>query len=399
MAIWSNLAGTVTGYIRLGLTGPRLKNSAGELAVRNAGDTAYAKAQIADGTAANHAVSKGQLDTKQPLDATLTAIADESIGAFSYRNKIINGKMEIAQRGTSFPAIANGTYSLDRWKYLNTSTAVVTASQQFDVPSNEFQNSLRVAVTTADTSIAAGDFSFLVQAVEGYNARDLLGRTFTISFWARSSKTGTHCVSLSNSATDRSYVAEYAINTANTWEFKSITVSGGLTTAGTWGWANGIGVETRFALAAGPSFQTTAGAWQTGNFLATANQVNCLDTIDNIFAITGVQLEVGSVATPFEHRPIGVESALCQRYYLNMGGVVLSPCGTAGSGQPVTPVWYPFPVHMRASPTINVPASGGINIDSATATASALGIVARIIINSAGYGYADFTFNNASAEL
>ena len=230
------------------------------------------------------------------------------------RNKIINGKMEIAQRGTSFAAIASGAYSLDRWIFGNTSAAVITASQQGDNPTAEFQNSLRLAVTTADTSIAAADLCRISQRIEGFNARDLIGRTFVLSFWARSSKTGTHCVHFSNSGGDRSYVAEYTISTANTWEYKTIPVSGGLISAGAWDWANGNGLSVNFTLAAGSNFHTTAGAWQTGNFLATANQVNCLDTVGNVFAITGVQLEVGSVATPFEHRPIGVELALCQRY-------------------------------------------------------------------------------------
>lgn len=233
------------------------------------------------------------------------------------RNKLINGKMDISQRGASFPAAAFGAYTLDRFAYLGAATsAVVTFSQQSDVPSsNEFQNSLRVAVTTADTSIAAGDVAYVTQPVEGFNARDLIGRTFTLSFWVRSSKTGTHCVSFRNGAPDRTFIAEYTVSAANTWEYKSVTVSGGLITAGTWNWTNGVGLYVGWALAAGTTFQTTAGAWQTGTFLATSNQVNCLDSTSNIFAITGVQLEPGSVATPFEHRPFGAELALCQRYY------------------------------------------------------------------------------------
>lgn len=235
------------------------------------------------------------------------------------RNKIINGKMEIAQRGTSFAAIASGAYSLDRWVPFNTSAAVYTVSQQSDAPSdNEFQNSLRVAITTADASIAAGDQVVLRQWIEGYNARDLIGRTFTVSFWVRSSKTGVHCVAPKNTGGDRSYVFEYTVSAANTWEKKTLTLNSGLITAGTWNWTNGQGLALDFTLAVGSTFQTTANAWQTGNFFATSNQVNCLDTVGNIFAITGVQLEVGSVATSFEHRPYGVELALCQRYYYRM---------------------------------------------------------------------------------
>lgn len=269
------------------------------------------------------------------------------------RNKIINGKMEIAQRGTSFAAIASGAYSLDRWWIGNTSSAVATVSQQSDVPSsNEFQSSLRVAITTADTSIAAGDIFGVVQTIEGYNVRDLIGKTFTVSFWVRSSKTGIHCLALRNAnGTDRSYILEYTISAANTWEYKSVVVSGGLITAGSgWNWTNGGGLQAYFVLACGTTFQTTAGAWQTGNFFATSNQVNCLDSNTNIFAITGVQLEVGSVATPFEHRPIGAELALCQRYYEQAAMYI--PDAAA------LPTNFFYKVTKRANPTVTCAAAG-----------------------------------------
>lgn len=270
---------------------------------------------VPDATNASEPVGTRPISTAAPEFRALKQRVNQLVTGMG-KNKIINGKMEIAQRGTSFAAVvADVTYSLDRWQLGNISTAVYTLSQQSDVPSsNEFQSSLRIAVTTADTSIAAGDQAFIQQRIEGFNARDLIGRTFTVSFWVRSSKTGTHCLALRNSAFNRSYVAEYTVNSANTWEQKSVTVSGGLITAGTWDWTNGIGVGVAWTLAAGATFQTTSGAWQPGDFLATSAQVNCLDTIGNIFAITGVQLEVGSVATPFEHRPFGVELALAQRY-------------------------------------------------------------------------------------
>jgi hypothetical protein len=298
------------------------------------------------------------------------------------RNKIINGKMEIAQRGTSFAGVTTGAYRLDRWSMGFSSTAVVTVTQQADAPSNnEFQYSHRIAVTTADTSIAAGDLMTLVQPIEGYNVRDLIGKTFTLSFWVRSSKTGTHCVRFANSNFDRSYVAEYTVSAANTWEQKSITVSGGLITAGTWDWTNVAGLRVEFTLAAGTTFQTTAGAWQTGNFIATSNQVNCLDTIGNIFAITGVQLEVGSVATPFEHRPYTTELQFCQRYYYS--GVVHNVTQAIG----VSP-FHTHPVTMRAAPTITATLlSGGTTV---YATASN-GVVGHRYFPNGGSGGTDYT--------
>ena len=293
---------------------------------------------------------RAELGTNDDI-TSLGAVTSINGGQFGLRNKIINGKMEIAQRGTSFAGFTAG-YSLDRWQVYLAGSVVATVTQQADAPSgDEFQSSYRYAVTTADASIAAGDYAIIRQSVEGYNARDLIGRTFTLSFWVRSSKTGAHCIVLQNSGSDRSYVSEYTINAANTWEKKSITVSGGLVTAGTQNWTTGVGVSVSWALAAGTTAQTTANAWQTGSFLATANQVNCLDTIGNIFAITGVQLEVGSVATPFEHRPYGMELALCQRYYSRVVSLTGICAGAATFGAAIV-----YPVEMRASPTFSLSA-------------------------------------------
>lgn len=325
------------------------------------------------------------------LGASLNNVSAVNGGQLAgIRNKIINGKMDIAQRGTSFPGLTGtiGAYTVDRFLYGANLAATVTVSQQLDAPpNNEFQNSLRVAVTTADTAIAAADFAVLNQRIEGFNARDLIGKTFTLSFWVRSSKTGIHCASLKNSAGDRSYVAEYSIVTANTWEYKTVTVAGGLITAGTWNWTTGIGIQVEWALAAGTNTYTTPNAWQTSNSNATASQVNCMDTIGNIFAITGVQLEVGAVATPFEHRPIGAELALCQRYYEKSYDVGVVP-GTGGNlsgyaaygwnsiNRPLNSV--AFAVEKRISATVfiynsNSGASGTMrNADAATDVASSV---------------------------
>ena len=276
----------------------------------------------------NGIITPAELSTGAPSwDAqyNLTNVASVNNGALAgMRNRIINGAMTVAQRGSSFPALTNpgNTSTLDRWIWSQTGAMVCTVSQSSDVPNDTFQFSYKVDVTTADTSIAAGEYATIIQAIEGYNVRDLIGTTFALSFWVKSPKTGIHCVSFRNDRApfpDRSYIKEYTVATANTWEYKTVTVSGGLITAGTWNWTNGIGLDVLFTLGAGTTTQTTADAWQTGNFLATANQVNCMDNTANNFFITGVQLEPGPVATPFERRPIGAEVALCQRYYQQTG--------------------------------------------------------------------------------
>lgn len=270
------------------------------------------------------------------------------------RNRIINGDMRIAQRGTSFAAL--NTYGLDRWVFGPTGAMVCTISQDTDVPNNTFQSSLKVDVTTADASIAAGDVAQLAQRIEGYNVRDLISTTFTLSFWVKSPKTGTHCVGFRNGTADRSYVKEYTVSAANTWEYKTLTVSGGLITAGTWDWTNGIGLRVSFTLACGTTFQTTADTWQTGNFIATANQVNVMDSTTNDFYLTGVQIEPGTVATPFERRSYGQELALCQRYF--QLGAAYGWGYTGGTGNTRTASAH-LPVTMRVTPSVVFLASSG----------------------------------------
>lgn len=299
------------------------------------------------------------------------------------RNKIINGAMEVSQRGTSFAAVANITYTLDRFVWAQVGAMVVTINQSTDVPDNTFQNSLHVDVTTVDSSLAGGDYAFIGHRVEGYNVRDLIGNTFTLSFWVKSSKTGTHCVGLRNSGADRSYVMTYTVSVADTWEFKTLTLSGGLITAGTWNWTTGIGLNIGFVLAVGTDLQTTANAWQTGNFVGTSAQVNVMDNTANNFYITGIQLEIGPVATPFERRPIGSEFALCQRYYQK------SYATHSSSG---TEFVY-LKSSMRGTPNLTVTTTGGAAV---TASGGSYTNQDGFRVGSTGAG--DFTWT-ASSEL
>jgi hypothetical protein len=252
------------------------------------------------------------------------------------KNYIINSDMRIAQRGTSFVSPVDGVYTLDRYQYGKIGAMTHTVSQDADVPTVAqagylFQNSLRLNLTAADTSIAVSDFTSFRQKVEGYNWASLAQKDFTLSFWVKATLTGTYCVSFRNSGNDRSYVAEYTINAINTWEKKTINVPASPAT-GTWNYTNGVGLAVDFTLAAGTNLQTTAGSWQTGNFIATSNQVNGVNTGATDFRLTGVMLCEGTLDDP-EFTTFGkdFESELraCQRYCEVFGAF-----GTA-SGRPL----------------------------------------------------------------
>ena len=229
--------------------------------------------------------------------------------------------MRISQRGTSFAAVATATYTLDRWKYVKSGAMVHTITQDTDVPTLSesgylFQNSLRLNLTTPDTAIAAGDFALVQQPIEGFNWTNLAQKYFVISFWVKATATGIYTIGLQNSGVDRAYVGEYTINTTNTWEYKSVLVSPS-PSAGTWNYTNGVGLYVQWVLAAGTTFQTTAGAWQTGDFFSSANQVNGVNTGATDFRVTGVMINEGIVAAPFKlfGESIGGELEACQRYY------------------------------------------------------------------------------------
>lgn len=280
-----------------------------------------------------------------PAGSVTPAQLANSGSELGMRNRIINGDMRIGQRGISFSGITN-SYALDRFLYSSATTAVVNITQSNDVPAGSgLQYSMRATIGTADTSIAADDHSVINQMIEGFNVADLVGVPITVSFWVKSSKTGTHCFRLRNAGGDKSYVTEYTVSASNTWEKKSITVPGGLITSGTWNFTNGVGLILSWVLATGSTYQTsTTSAWVNSNSFGTANQVNCLDGVGNVFAITGIQVEKGLVATPFDFRPYSVELAMCQRYFITFFMVI----ETGGLHQTVT-----FPVTMRTTPTIS----------------------------------------------
>lgn len=319
------------------------------------------------------------------------------------RNRIINGDMRIAQRGTA--VVTGPGYPVDRWVQGFSTSGAVSAQYETASTPTGFQAAIKFITTTADATTDATDLWDLQQIIEGLNSADLLFGTanaqdVTVSFWVRSSVTGTFCMVLLGSSDgttlDRSYVSEYTISSADTWEYKTITVPGD--TGGTWTTNNGRGLIVRFGLTAGTSFQQAAGSWGTGNAIGSSNQTQLLETLNATWYVTGVQLEPGTVSTPFERRSYGQELALCQRYYCET--VTSVRAFSPGNGAVYENQIY-WPVQMRAAPTITGPSGGSISNISSHLVASASVTGARSSMTAAGLGdaYAILRQVKASAEL
>jgi hypothetical protein len=304
------------------------------------------------------------------------------------KNIVINGDFNIWQRGTSFATIADGTYTADRWVYGKVGSMVHTVSRSTDVPTvaeagRLFNYSLLIDCTTVDASIASGDVCGIEHKIEGYNFLPLAQKIITLSFWVKATKTGIYCASFRNNRSgtpDRSYIGEYTINSSNTWEYKTITIAAS-PSAGTWNYTDSNGLSLTFVLAAGSTFQTTANAWQTGNFFATANQVNATDSDSNDFRIAGVQLEKGSFATPFEQRTTQEELDLCLRYFERIGGDVGNAALSIGFAATTT-VGYgiiPFKKQKRTTPTVTVSGQTHFRFNTASANNNSTAVAAQLL--------------------
>jgi len=256
--------------------------------------------------------------------------------------------MVIDQRNAG-ASVVFGTGSLfpvDRFKTYNTVGSGSTVQRSTTAPTG-FYNSLLFTVGTGASPSAADECIFF-QPIEGFNVLDLgfgtaAASSVTISFQVRSSVTGTYALRLRNQAGNRSYVATYTINAANTFETKSVTIAGD--TSGTWAKDNTIGILLTFDLGSGSNYNTTAGAWQAGDFTRTSGCVNFIATSGATFYITGVQLEAGTAASPFEYRQYGTELALCQRYYET------STVYLVANSAAYTPFVFPYTT-KRAAPTV-----------------------------------------------
>jgi len=290
--------------------------------------------------------------------ATINSMTPTADSLQGFRNRIINGDMRIDQRNAGASVTPSvDSFTVDRWKYEASQASKFAIQQNKDsvTPPAGFVNYLGLSTASA-VSIGASDYFQIVQVIEGLNIGDLAwgtanAKTVTLSFWVRSSLTGTFGGSLRNSAVNRSYPFSYTISASNTWEQKTITIAGD--TSGTWLTTNGVGIRLTFGLGNGSTYSGTAGAWAGANYQSATGATSVIGTLNATWYITGVQLEVGSVATPFERRDYGRELIMCQRYYYRTAIAVnaVISTGAFASGTTVFSGFSNFPVRLRTAPS------------------------------------------------
>lgn len=349
------------------------------------------------------AASKAEMEagTETAIRSMSPLRVAEAVSALvSGRNKIINGAMMIDQRNAGAAVTVNATgYTLDRWLAITAQSGKYSVQQNAGSvsPPSGFANYIGVTSLSAYSS-GAGDAFLLNHYVEGLNSYDFGWGTSgavsaTLSFWVRSSLTGTFSLSVCNEPANSTYITNYTINSANTWEYKTITIPA--QTAGSWNTNNTVGVQIRFDLGSGSNSNGTAGSWITSNLLRTSGSQSVVGTNGATFYITGVQLEKGASATPFENRLYGTELALCQRYFQKIpssGSYAL----WSSYGATYNYVNWQFKVSMRTAPTIAGGTQGTVGeLNNEFASSYAEGS------NYAVFGYSSPSFQaaTASAEL
>jgi hypothetical protein len=323
-----------------------------------------------------------------------------SASQMGIRNRIINGNMAIDQRNAG-GATANtiNNYTLDRWYAAQSTTGKIIVQQNAGsvTPPVGFTNYLGVTSQSA-YSIGSGDYYGISQRIEGYNIADLgfgtvNAKTVTISFWVRSSLTGTFSGGLLNGTYDRGYPFTYTILSANTWEQKTITIAGD--TTGTWAANSSSGMVVNFSLGVGSTYSGIAGSWVAGNYQAVTGATSVVGTNGATFYITGVQLEKGSVATPFDFRPYNQELFMCQRYYwkVTSNGSNITGFGSGQfTGSTNCNLIFSYPATMRASPTMSY--SGSLNVNGGSSGFAVSAIASTLC--SPTYGRIDVTVSGAT---
>jgi hypothetical protein len=294
------------------------------------------------------------------VDTVTTSTTGGVLGAGNasiMKNRIINGAMVIDQRnagGAVTLGAVNPQYTLDRWCFQTSQASKISTQQNAGsiTPPVGFTNYLGVT-SLSSYSILSTDFFDIQQRIEGYNFADLgwgtaNAQTVTLSFWVRSSLTGTFGGALADSVFGRSYPFSYSIPTANTWTQISITIAG--STSGTWNTTNGNAVYVNFSLGVGSTLSGTAGSWTNSGLLSSTGATSVVGTNGATFYITGVQLEVGSSATGYEYRQYQQELALCERYY------ELAGSGIVGIPNSATVIYavINYKVDKRATPSLSI---------------------------------------------
>ena len=273
---------------------------------------------------------------------------------YGLKNRIINGNMAIDQRNNGSSATANSNaYFVDRLQLqASGSPPVLTGERVTDAP-NDFKYSMKFTTNATTDTLTASEAVTPRQNIEGFNVADFNfgnanAKEFTVSFWVKGSVTGTYGFCVMNAGFNRHYVTTYNINSANTWEKKTITLTAD--TSGTWDATTGVGVRIMFPIDTGPDMETTTTeTWGTGDYRRTSSCVKLLQTSSATWQITGLQVELGSTATPFENRMYGTELALCQRYYQPVNAIAGTASNTTALSTNIS-----FVVPMRATPSISV---------------------------------------------
>lgn len=299
-------------------------------------------------------------------DVIQSSVSGVSLGAGNatvFKNRIINGDMRIDQRNAGASTTpASGAYLTDRWCYFAPAASKFTAQQNAGsvTPPVGFTNYLGMTVASAVT-VSSGDYYNIQQRIEGLNVADLgwgtaNAKTVTLSFQVYSSLTGTFGGAIGNSAANRSYPFTYTISSANTWTSVSVTIAGD--TTGTWLTTNGVGLILQLGLGVGSTYSGTAGAWAAANYVSATGATSVVGTSGATFYITGVQLEVGSLATGFEYNDYGSQLLKCQRYYAKLNndgsGNAVSLGFGVQSSTTQSVIYVKYPVTMRAEPTCSI---------------------------------------------